>query len=158
MDRRLSRAWLFHCDSQLARERKKPQPSAAFVLNVGSQVLDLFPIMLVFVDLLAGAVLFLVELSLFALGQVTIVGGHIRFLLVLDVLFAVFHARSLSRRHGVVLKAVGDAVLLILLAGIDFVDARTTRIDLPRSRAGCVAVLGLRRGGANKQETTHCQD
>ena len=121
-------------------------------------MLDLFPIMLVFVDLLTGAVLFLVELSLFALGQVTIVGGHIRFLLVLDVLFAVFHARSLSRRHGVVLEAVGDAVLLILLAGIDFVDARMTRIDLPRSRAGCVAVLGLSSGGANKHETTHCQD
>jgi len=114
--------------------------------------------MLVFVDLLAGTVLLPIELPLLALGQMTIVGGHISFLLVLDVLFLSFHVRSLSRRHGAVLDAVGDAVLLILLAPIDFVDARMARIDLPRSRAGCVAILGLSSGGANEQETTHCQD
>jgi len=119
-------------------------------------MLNLLPIMLVFVDLLARTILFLVELFLFALGQVTVVGSHIRFFLVLDVLFFVLHTRSLSRRHGAVLDAVRDAVLLILLAGIDFVDARMTWIDLSRSRAG--SVLGLSSGGANKHETTHCQD
>jgi len=31
-----------------------------------------------------------------------------------------------------------------------------TWIDLSRSRAG--SVLGLSSGGANKHETTHCQD
>jgi hypothetical protein len=119
---------------------------------------ELFRRMLIFIDLLAGMVLFLVELFLFALGQVTIVGGHISLLLVLDMLFLPFHVRSLPRRHASVLDAVRDAVLLILFAGIDFVDAGMTRIDLPRSRAGCVAVLGLSRGGADKHETTHCQD
>jgi hypothetical protein len=33
-----------------------------------------------------------------------------------------------------------------------------SRIDLPRSRAGCVAVLGLSSGGADEHQTTHCQD
>jgi hypothetical protein len=143
-------------------QRKKPLGFAAFVLNSvlnrGSQMLELLAIVLVFGDLPAGAVLFAVELFLFALGQVTIVGGHIPFFLVLDVLFFLFHARGLSWRHGSVLDAVRDAVLLVLLAGIDFVDAGMTRIDLPRSRAGCIAVLGLSRGGANTHETTDCQD
>ena len=114
--------------------------------------------MLVFIDLLAGAVLLLVELFLFGLGQVTIVGGHIRLLLVLDFLFFVLEMRSLSWRERAVLDTVCDAVLLIRLAGIDFIDARMSRIDLPWSRAGCVAVLGLSSGGANKHQTTHCED
>jgi len=121
-------------------------------------MLDLLAIMLVFVDLLAGTVLFAVELPLLGLGEVAIVGGHIRFLLVLDVLFFVFQIRSLSRRERAVLDAVRDAVLLVRLAGVNFVHAGMTRIDLPRSRAGCVAVLGLSSGGANRQQTTHCQD
>ena len=102
-------------------------------------------------------VLFLVELLLLALGQVTIVGSHVSFFLVLDVLFLLFHVGGLARRHGAVLFAVRDAVLLILRALIDFVDARMARIDYSRSRAGCV-VLGLSRGGAKRHETTHCQD
>lgn len=103
-------------------------------------------------------VLFPVELLLLALGQVTIVGSHIGLLLVLDVLFFIFQMRSLSRRQRAVLDAVRDAILLIRLAAIDFVDPGMTRIDLPRSRAGSVAILGLSRGGANKHQTTHCQD
>ncbi len=77
-------------------------------------------------------VLFFVELFLFAVSQVTIVSGHIRLLLVLDMLFAVFQARSLSRGKLAVLDAIRDAVLLVRLAGINFVDARMSRIDLPR--------------------------
>jgi hypothetical protein len=114
--------------------------------------------MFVFVDLLAGVVLLSVELALFALGQVTVVGGHIPLFLIVDVLFLPFHVRGLSRRHGAVLDAIGDAVLLILLAAVHFVDARMTGIDYAWSRAGCVAVLGLSSGGANQHETTHCQD
>jgi hypothetical protein len=117
------------------RKRKKPLRLAAFVLNLvmnsGSQMRELLAIMLVFVNLLARTVLFPVELLLFGLGQMTIVGRHISLLLVLDVLFALFHARGLSRGHGSVLDAVRDAVLLILLAGVDFIDAGMTRIDLP---------------------------
>lgn len=119
---------------------------------------DLFSRMFILIDLLAGTVLLPVELPLFALGQVTIVGGHVSLLLVLDMLFLLFHVRSLSRSHGAVLDAVRDAVLLILLAFIHFVDAGMSRIDLSRSRAGCVAVLGLSRGGTKRYETTHCQD
>src|SRR5580698_5145172 len=114
--------------------------------------------MLVFVDLPAGAVLLAVELSLFALGQVTVVRSHVRLLLVLDMLFAIFHARGLTRRHGAILFAIRDAVLLVLLAGIDFVDAGMPWINLPRPCAGGVAVLGLSSGGANKHQTTHCKD
>ena len=69
-------------------------------------MLELLSIMLVFIDLLARTVLFLVELFLLALGQVTVVSRHIGFLLVLDVLFTVFHARCLSRRHGAVLDKI----------------------------------------------------
>src|ERR1039457_242150 len=98
-------------------------------------MLELLSIMLVFIDLLARTVLFLVELFLLALGQVTIVGSHISLFLVLGLLFTVFQVCSLSRRQRAVLLAIRDAVLLILLAGIDFVNARMTRIDLPRSRA-----------------------
>ena len=140
------------------RERKKPRRFAAFVLNLGSRMLELLPIMLVFIDALAHMVLFLVELFLFTFGQVTIVGGHIRLFLVLDVLFAVFQTRSLPRRELAVLDPIRNAVLLICLAAIDFVDPGMSRIDLPWSRAGCVAVLGLSSGGADEHQTTHCQD
>jgi|SRR5580700_2441712 hypothetical protein len=140
------------------RKRKKPRSFAAFVLNFGSQMPNLFAIMLVSVDFLAGLVLLFVELLLLALGQMTVVGRHIGLFLVLDVLFLVFHVCSLSRRHGAVPLAVGDTVLLILLAGIDFVNAGMIGIDYSWSRAGCVAVLGLSSGGANRDQTTHCQD
>jgi hypothetical protein len=158
--------WKLETPAVFLGERKKPLEFAAFVLtiflnsslNLGGQLLELLPIMLVFVDLLAGAILFAVELSLFSLGEVTVVGSHIRFFLVLDVLFPVLHTRGLSRRHGAVPLAVGDAVLLILLACIHFVDARMAGINLPRSGAGCVVVLGLSSGGTKKHETTHCED
>ncbi len=114
--------------------------------------------MLIFIDLLARAVLFPVELFLLAFGQMTIVSGHIGLLLVLDILFAIFQARSLARRKGTVLHAIRDPVLLVRLAAIDFVNARMTGIDLAWSRAGWVAVLGLSSGGTNNHQTTHCQD
>ena len=115
----------------------------------------------VFVDLAAGFVLFLVELVLLGLGQVTVVGGHIGLFLVLSFCFAILQVGSLSRRELVVLDAVGDAVLLVLLAGVHFVDTRMIGIDYARARAGGV-VLGLSwslsRGGANNHQTTRCQD
>ena len=121
-------------------------------------MLELLAIMLVFVDLPAGLVLFLVKPPLLAFSQVTVVGSHVRFLLVLGPLLAIFQMRRLSRRQRPVLIAVGDAVLLILFAAIDFVNAGMTGIDHSRSRAGCVAVLSLSSGGANRYQTTHCQD
>jgi len=114
--------------------------------------------MFVLIDPLAHVVLLLVELPLLALGQVTIVSRHIGFLLVFNLLFAIFQSRSLPRRQRAVLDAVRDSILLRRLAGIHFVDARMTRIDLPRSRAGCVAVLGLSSSGPHQHQTTHCQD
>jgi len=120
-------------------------------------MLDLLAIVLVFVDLLAGLILFLVELLLLRLGQVTVVGSHISLLLVLGLLFAIFQVRRLSWRQGAVLLAVGDAVLLILLAGVDFVDARMIGIDHASSRTGGV-VLSLSSGGADRDQTTHCQN
>jgi len=81
-------------------------------------------------------VLLSVELALFALGQVTVMGGHIPLLLIVDVLFLPFHVRGLSGRHGAILNAAGNAVLLILLAAVDFVDARMTGIGLAWSGNG----------------------
>ena len=62
-------------------------------------MLDLLAIVLVFVDLLAGLVLLLVQLLLFGLGQMTVVGSHISLLLVLGLLLAIFQVRRLSRRR-----------------------------------------------------------
>lgn len=70
-------------------KRKKPRKAAALVLRVESQTIELLAIMFVFIDLPAGTVLLLVELFLLALGQVTVVSGHVGLLLVLDMLFAV---------------------------------------------------------------------
>ena len=114
--------------------------------------------MFILVDAIAHVVLFLIELFLLALGQVTVVSGHIGLLLILNILFAILYARSLAGRQRTILDAIRDPVLLVRLTGVDFVDARMTRIDLTRSRAGSVAVLGLSSGGTNKQETTRCQD
>ena len=139
-------------------KQKKPRSAAALVLNSGSQFPNLLSIVFVFVDSPAGTVLFPVELSLLTFGQVTVMSGHIGLLLVLDILLPIFHARCLSRSHRTVLDTIRDAVLLVLLASIDFIDARMTGIDYTRSRAGCVAVLGLSRGGANQHQTTRCQD
>jgi len=105
--------------------------------------------MLILVDLPAGSVLLTVELVLLGLGEVPVVRSHISFLLVLDVLFAILQMRSLTGRERAVLYAVGDAILLIRLAAIDFVDAGMTRIDLTRPRAGRVAILSLSSGGSN---------
>lgn len=114
--------------------------------------------MLIFIDLLARTVLFPVELFLLALGQMTVVSRHIGLLLVLDILFAIFQARSLAGRQRTVFHAIRDPVLLVRLAAINFVDARMTWINLARARAGRVAVLGLSSGGTNQHQTTHCQD
>jgi uncharacterized membrane protein len=138
-------------------EKEKSRSSCGFSPENGELVRLLVSGVLVFVDLPAGFVLFLVEPFLLALGQVTIVGGHISFLLVLGSLLAVLQMSSLPRRQSAVLLAIGNTVLLILFAAIYFVDAGMIRINHSRARAGCV-VLGLSRGGADKHETTHCQD
>ena len=113
-------------------KEKKAADVCGFVLNVGSKRDDLLLGVFVLIDLLAGAVLLAIELFLLRFGQVTVVRGHVSFFLILNVLFAIFHARSLARCHGAVLDAIGDAVLLILLASVDFVDARMAGIDLTR--------------------------
>jgi hypothetical protein len=66
----------------------------------------------------------------------TVVGGHISLLLVLDILFAILQARSLARRQRSVLHAIRNPVLLVRLAAIDFVDARMTGIGLAWSGNG----------------------
>lgn len=110
---------------------------------------------LVFVDLSAGFVLLFIQLPLLAFSQVPIVLGHIGLFLVFDVLFLTFDVRSLTRRHGAVLHAIRDAVLLVLLALVYFVDARMTGINYARACAASVAVLGLSSGCADHQSTRH---
>ncbi len=108
--------------------------------------------MLVFVDAFAHPILPVVEVSLLSLGQVTIVRGHVLFFLVLNALFALFQTRSLSGRELAALDAIPDALLLIGFAAVNFVHAGMTRIDLSRTS------LRLSSGGANKHQTTHCQN
>lgn len=113
---------------------------------------ELILVVLVSVDLTAGFVLFAVQLPLLALGQMTVVSGHVGLLLVLGFLFAIFQVRGLARGQLAAGNTIGDAVLLIGFAGVDFIDARMPGIDL--SRTG----LWLRRGGANQHQATRCQD
>ena len=126
-----------------------------FSLNLKSQALRLVgevgSFLLVSVDLPAGLILLLVELPLLGLGQMTIVSGHISLLLVVDLLLPISQVSSLSRRQGAVPLAIGNAVLLIPLTRIDFVDAWMIRINHSRSRAGYVAVSGLSSGGAHAE-------
>ncbi len=76
--------------------------------------------------------------------------SHVSFFLILNVLFLVLDVRSLARSHGAVLHAVGDAVLLILLARVDFVDARMSRVVLPGA--------SLSNSGADRNQTAYCHD
>ena len=141
-------------DGAPSPQRKKKEKATAirgFCPELGNQGVGLFG-MLVFVDGLAHAVLALVETLLLSLGQVTVVSRHVSFLLVLNALFALFQMRSLFWRELASLGAIRDALLLIGFAAIDLIDARMTRIDLSRTS------LWLSRGGANKHQTTYCQN
>ncbi len=109
--------------------------------------------MFIFVNLPARFVLLFIELILLALGQVPVVGGHVGLLLILDVLFAILQMSSLSGCELVVLHAIRDAILLVLLASVNLVDARMTGIDSSRT-----CTLGLSRGEADCHETARCQD
>jgi hypothetical protein len=57
--------------------------------------------------------------------------------------------RSLPGRERPILLAVRDAILLVLLAAIHFVDSWVPRIVSARSRAGRVAILRLSNGATN---------
>lgn len=103
--------------------------------------------MLVFVNLPAGVVLLFIKLSGLSFRQVAIVGGHVSFFLIVDALFLPFDMGSLAGSHRAILYSIGDAILLILLAGVNFVYARMSRIVLSRS--------SLRKGCANRHQTTH---
>lgn len=101
-------------------------------------------------------VLFFVELLLFALRKVTVMGRHISFLLVLDVLLPILQMRRLTWSQRTIPDAIGDAILLVRLPAINLVNARMSRVDLPRPRPG--SILSLSRGGTKRKKTTHCQD
>jgi len=141
------------------QKRKKPRILRLSLLpsfrNSGGSV-ELFSAVLVFVDALAHVVGFLVELALVLLGQMAVVLGHVSLFIVLQTLLAPFETRGLSRRQFVVLHAVGDAVLLVLFALIDLVDARMSGIYLACAGPGSVVLLGS--GGSKEHQTTHCKD
>lgn len=107
---------------------------------------------------LAHVVGFMIELALIFLGQVTVVRGHIFLFVVLQALFAFFQVRRLPRRELSVFYAVGDVVLLVGLTRVYLIHAWMAGIDLPCSRTGCVAVLGLSSGRADKKEGARCQE
>ena len=59
-----------------------------------------------------------------------VVFGHVLLFVVLESLFTLFEAGSLSRRQLVVLDAIRDPALLIRLALIDLIHARLAGTDL----------------------------
>src|SRR5579871_5398631 len=132
---------------------KKSRACARLVARPGRS--DAALLVLVFVDLPAGAVLLAVQLPLLALGQVTVVSGHVGLLLILNVLLASLETRSLPWSQRAVLLAVGDAVLLILLAGVDFVHPRMAGIIHARTGAGS---CGLGQRGAGGYQAPRSQD
>src|SRR5271165_1154341 len=128
------------CSLDAAKRAKDRQISDR---QIGIQNLEeqrLFGV-LIFVNLVALAIGFAVELALVLLGQVSVVLGHVRLFVVLQALFAALQVRGLSRRQLVVLHAIGDAVLLVLFPLVDLVDARMAGIDLARTGAGSVLRL-----------------
>jgi hypothetical protein len=123
-------------------------------LAVGLERKHLFAV-LVFVDGLADAILLPVQAILLGLGEMAIVLSHVCFLAILKIVLALFDIGRLLRVQGAILQAVSDAILLVLLALIDFIDARMTGID--NSRAGARSV-GLSGGGCGGHQASHCQD
>jgi hypothetical protein len=119
---------------------------------------DLFAVVLVFVDLVAHVIRFLVELSLVFLGQVAIIGSHVFLFIVLQTLFASLQIGGLPRRQLIVFDAIGNAILLILFALVHLIDARMAGIVYAGAGAGSVAGLGLSSSGSDSQQTAHCQD
>ena len=74
-------------------------------------------------------------------------GRHVALLLVVNVLLLLFQLDGLPGRELAALDAVGDAVLLVLLAGVDFIHPRVAGIDDSRAGALRVGVLGEARDG-----------
>lgn len=86
---------------------------------------------------------FSIQLSLILLREMTVVGSHIFLFVVLQTLFAALEMGSLSGRQFIVFHAIGDAILLVLFAPIDLIDAGMAGIDLSRTGARSVAGLSL---------------
>jgi hypothetical protein len=116
----------------------------------------LFVGMLVVVDFLALAVGFPIQLSLILFGQVAVVFRHVGLLVVFESLLTLFEIGGLPRSQLVILFAIGDAVLLILLALIDLIHAGMSGINL--SGAGARSVVLLRSSGSNPHQTAHCKN
>lgn len=112
--------------------------------------------MFVFRDALADPVLLTIDAALLALGQMTVVLRHVGLFAVLHGGLAVLEIGRLLRVQLAAADAVGDALLLILFAAVDLINARMTGIDdaRPRSGSGC----GLSRGGTGDHKSPHCQD
>src|SRR5215469_3446975 len=128
--------------NQILAPRKSRGHCRGFVLNLECGMPD-WLLVLVMSDALAHVVGFPVQLTLILLGQVTAVGGHVFFLVVLEALLAALQARCLSRCQLAVLDPVGNPVLLVLLPLIDLVHPRRSPIHDSRSGArGVAAVAG----------------
>src|SRR5579863_6349022 len=80
-------------------------------------------VVLLVVDLLAGAVLALVDVFLFLRRQLATIGTAVGGDVAVDILLVVLRLRSFRWRHLSALDAVGDALLLQIAAGTDFIVA-----------------------------------
>src|SRR5258708_22078375 len=82
-----------------------------------------FVVVLLAIDLAAGAILFAIDLAMLLRRQLSPVGCAIGANLLIDSLLAILGARGFAGSHGAILDAVGDAVLLIFATLADFVVA-----------------------------------
>ena len=85
--------------------------------------------MLVLVDAAADAVLLAIDAALLALGEMAVVFRHVRLFALLNARFALFKIGRFLRSQRAVFHAIANALLLVFLTLVDFIDARMTRID-----------------------------
>ena len=114
-------------DPILPTKKKKPRESCGCFFLGNLQLFVL--LMLIFGYALADAVLLAIDSALLALGQMAVVLCHVFLFAILHTCFALFKIGRLLRSQFAALDAIGDALLLILFALVDFVDARMAGID-----------------------------
>src|ERR1700692_2058118 len=101
-----------------------------------------FFVVLVVVDLAAGAVLLPVDVCFFRRREPSSICAAVRRLLMVDILFVVFGFCGLRRRHLPAADAVGDALLLIVAACIHRTHRHRARPSVVHGRKLIVVLPG----------------
>lgn len=85
--------------------------------------------MLVFVNGLADAVLLTIDASLLGFGEMPVVRRHVFLLAVLHIRLSLFEVGGLLCAELSTLNAIGNALLLVLFALVNFIHTWVARID-----------------------------